>query len=58
MPAPAARVARLAVEPNALSAPASSASVIVTPGKRRRLRSSEPTTASDRPAGRWASSAG
>src|SRR5690242_17837351 len=58
MPAPAAVTAFWPVEPNALSAPASRASVMVTPVKLLRPRSSCPMIVGDRPAGSLASSAG
>ena len=46
------------IGPNLFSAPASSASVIVTPVKPRRWRSSPPTITEDSPAGRPGASAG
>lgn len=58
IPAAAAVTARWLVVPNAFSAPASRASVMVTPVKRFRPRSSCWITVGDRPAGRMASSAG
>ena len=58
IPARAASVARCPVVPNACSAPASSASVIVTPRKPSRWRSSPLTTADDSPAGVSLASAG
>ena len=57
IPALAASVARRLVVPNERSAPASSASVIVTPLKPRRCRSSPLTMADDSPAGVFGASA-
>ena len=58
IPALAAKVARCPVVPNGRSAAASSASVIVTPVKPSRWRSSPPMIVGDSPAGHLGSSAG